>query len=198
MREFAKYILRTRHAKKKRRGNVVEILINNKPVAKYRIRNRQKVYIDAYRDDEYESLREVIRFDLSKHNKPVVMDKVQCTGETCFQRLVDEFPREYNAFMRHCDDTSDVVRALSLLVRGGEAHRAGSSSSPDPTVRKAGSGKLPEDIVDVLSEHESESLDGIDDALKLIFETPNSLDTIKSMTRLMQNFKQRLQDVTRR
>lgn len=199
MKEFAKYILRSRRAKKKRRGNVVEILIGNKTVAKYRIRNRQKIYIEAYGDAEYESLREVIRFDMTKHDKPVMMDKVQCTGDKCFERLIDEFPKEYNAFMQYCDDnTSDVLRMLSLVAQDPQTTTT-TRTKPRRTRLKAGSGNLPEEddpFGDIpTTDDEQEELS---DALQLVFDNPNALDTIRRITQLMRNFEQRLKDVTRR
>lgn len=103
--EFADFVLRRNNAKRRRRGSMIDILVLNKPVATYYVTSRNKIYLHFDVTNLIaDRMKELIRFNLAmSYNKAIVINNSQCTQQTCFDNLIDDFRDDWNVFMNHND-----------------------------------------------------------------------------------------------
>lgn len=104
MQEFVDFILRRYDVRKKRKGSIIELQKNNQVIAKYFVKHNKKIQL--HHDDGNDmnrKLREIVRFKLAmNHDIPIVIENAQCTNQTCFKHLIDDFKEEWNIFNGHC------------------------------------------------------------------------------------------------
>lgn len=103
MNSFVNFIFRKYNARKRSRGDIIEILVENEPIATYFIRRNGKISIlyDS-KDQMARKMRELVRFKLAmKESKPVSIGNEQCTRRNCYQRLIDDFKEEWEIYMNY-------------------------------------------------------------------------------------------------
>ena len=126
MNSFVDFIFRRHNAKKRNRGDVIEIVVKNEPIATYFIKKNGKIKIlyDA-KDETSRKFRELVRFKLAMNNtKPIFTDNQQCTRKTCYQYLIDDFKKEWELFMNYGNNQES-----SFIANSSNKHTTSTSTS---------------------------------------------------------------------
>lgn len=93
IREFSRFILRRFNARKRRRGQFIDIIIDNDTVATYTIKNDEKIEIIAAEKTELsKKFEEVVRIHLAmRYRQPILLESSECIYKNCLPFLKINF-----------------------------------------------------------------------------------------------------------
>ena len=101
MKEFSKFLLRINDCKLVRKGNTIDVMIRNKSVGSFIISGNKRIRLKHCGSEMSEKIQEIVRFRFAiRKEHPIKLGDNQCLQYNCFQKILDEYPQEWEVFTK--------------------------------------------------------------------------------------------------